>query len=253
MNTLVRLFPDYEDVFFDEIEKHSTYFLPLCSFNLQLLDPRLDQWLHFVSVKEIYDGCIGQNTTSYHRNFTQLDSIGFDIIDGKYKFDGDWNFFSQHRLIEANEYDQHFTTEEIEFAMNDAMYALKKAYYQKQGTLYDRDQYRPGLEVNDIRRLERLRKLTAEDLEQDTPCNYAKERIEQKIAGIFEELNTAQLPLDQCTFDGTDLLQIPTYQGKILDYLGYIEGYDFQLHAADAIALFYQKDIQKAVICFTYS
>ena len=253
MNTFVRLFPDYEDVFFDEIEKHRTYFLPLCSFNLQLIDPRLDQWLHIVSVKEIYDGCIGQNTTPYHRHFTQLDSIGFDIIDGKYKFEGDWNFFSQHHLIEANEYDQDFTAEEIEFAMNDAMYALKKAYYQKQGTLYDRDQYRPGLEVNDIRRLERLRKLTAEDLVQDTPCDYAKERIEQKIAGIFEELNTAQLPLDQCTFDGTDLLQIPTYQGQVLDYLSYIEGYDFQLHAADAIALFYQKDIQKAVICFSYS
>ncbi|WHT38295.1 hypothetical protein QNH98_14775 [Myroides sp. mNGS23_01] len=92
MNTFVRLFPDYEDVFFDEIEKHRTYFLPLCSFNLQLIDPRLDQWLHIVSVKEIYDGCIGQNTTPYHRHFTQLDSIGFDIIDGKYKFEGDWNF-----------------------------------------------------------------------------------------------------------------------------------------------------------------
>ena len=93
MNTFVRLFPDYEDVFFDEIEKHRTYFLPLCSFNLQLIDPRLDQWLHIVSVKEIYDGCIGQNTTPYHRHFTQLDSIGFDIIDGNNIDDG---YYCQH-------------------------------------------------------------------------------------------------------------------------------------------------------------
>lgn len=233
MNTLIRLFPDCEDVFFDDLDNHKKYFLPLCSFNLKLIDPQQDQWLHFISVKEIYDGSVGERTLQWHTELTQLDSFGFDIIDGKYKFEGNWDYFSIHHLIEPTEYNQNFTDLEIEFAMNDAMYALKKAYYKKVGTLYDKDEYRPGLEVSDIRRLERLRKLTVSDLEKDPPSDYLKERLEQKVFGIFEELNTAQLPLDQCVFDGSDLDHIPTHQGDQLSYIGCIDGYDFQKNAAD--------------------
>lgn len=52
MNELVRIFPNDEDVFYDDLENHRKYFLPVCSFNLQLIDPSQDEWLHVVSVKE---------------------------------------------------------------------------------------------------------------------------------------------------------------------------------------------------------
>lgn len=52
----IKIFPEYEDVFYDDPENHKKYFLPVCSINLKFFQPENDQWLHFVSVKEIYDG-----------------------------------------------------------------------------------------------------------------------------------------------------------------------------------------------------
>ena len=31
--------------------------LPICSINLQCIEPELDEWVHIVSAKEIHDGC----------------------------------------------------------------------------------------------------------------------------------------------------------------------------------------------------
>ncbi len=89
-------FPKYEDVFYDDIENHKKYFLPICSVNLKFIDPSKDEWLHFISVKEIYTGCVGdvgEYTNYYYTRFTKEDMFGFDIIDGKYKFDAPWDYF----------------------------------------------------------------------------------------------------------------------------------------------------------------
>lgn len=253
MNNLIKLFPAYEDVFYDDIENHKKYFLPICSFNLQLIDPTEDKWVHIVSVKEIFDGCVGEDKPKYHTEFTKADMFGFDVIDGKYKFDADWNFFSTQTQITPEDYANTYSELEIEYNMNDAMYQLKKAYYQTHGKLYDKDAYRPGLEVWDIRRLERLRKLTAEDLEKDELSAYFAERLAQKTHGVFEELNIESLPLEDCKFGGDNLIEKPFHNGKLLPYIASMEGYDYQLHAADQLYLFYDETIQKAVICLEYT
>lgn len=253
MKNLIKLFPAYEDVFYDDIENHKKYFLPICSFNLQLIDPSKDQWLHIVSVKEIFDGCVGENKPEFYTEFTKADMFGFDVIDGKYKFDADWNFFSTQTQISPEDYGNSYSELEIEYNMNDAMYQLKKQYYQKNGYLYNRSSYRPGLEVWDIRRLERLRKLTVGDLEKDELSDYFAERLEKKIYGVFEELNTKSLPLEDCNFSGENLIEKPYYNGKLLPYIASIEGYDYQLHAADQLFLFFDENIQKAVICLEYT
>ncbi|MCQ9637391.1 hypothetical protein MP477_20775 [Chryseobacterium sp. WG23] len=149
--TDLRIFPAYEDVFYDDIENHKKYFLPICSINLKLVDPSEDQWLHIVSVKEIYDGCVGQNKPEYYTQFTKADMLGFDIIGGKYKFDADWNYFSAHTEITPEDYGNNYSDLEIEYNMNEAMYQLKREYYQKHNKLYDKDCYRAGLMVDDIR------------------------------------------------------------------------------------------------------
>ncbi|MFP3595038.1 hypothetical protein SB689_24140, partial [Chryseobacterium sp. SIMBA_038] len=78
----------------------------------------------------------------------------FDVIDGKYKFDAGWNYFSAHTEITPEDYGNNYSDLEIEYNMNEVMYQLKKEYYQKHNKLYDKDFNRPGLEVYDIRRLE---------------------------------------------------------------------------------------------------
>lgn len=253
MSELIKLFPAYEDVFYDDLENHKKYFLPICSFNLQLLDPSKNEWLHIVSVKEIYDGCVGEEREEYHTLFTKADMLGFDIIEGKYKFDADWNYFQASTEITPEQYGQEFSDLEIEYNMNEAMYQLKKAYYNKHGKLYDKYSDRPGLTVYDIRRLERLRQLTVEDLEKDENSEYMMERAEKKLHGIFEELNIEKKSLEDSNFGGENLINKPTLNEKLLDYIACIEGYDFQQNAADQIFLFHDSSIKKAVICFEYT
>lgn len=253
MSELIKLFPAYEDVFYDDLENHKKYFLPICSFNLQLLDPSKNEWLHIVSVKEIHDGCVGEERSEYHTQFTKSDMLGFDIIDGKYKFDSDWNYFQTSTEITPEQYHQEFSELEIEYNMNEAMYQLKKAYFNKHGKLYDKYSYRPGLTIEDIRRLERLRQLTVEDLEKDEDSDYMVERAEQKLYGIFEELNIEKKSLENSNFGGENLMNKPTLDGQLLDYIACMEGYDFQQNAADQIFLFHDDSIKKAVICFEYT
>lgn len=253
MNALIKLFPEYEDVFYDDIENHKKYFLPICSFNMKLIDPTNDTWLHIVSVKEIYDGCVGEDTTDYHTTFTKADMFGFDIIDGKYKFDADWNYFSVDTVITEEDYTKDYSELEIEYNKNETVYQLRKAYYQKYGKLCDKDYDRPGLHVEGIRSLERLRQLTVEDMDNGQHSDYLMERLKQKIHGIFEELNIEGLPLEACKYGGENIIEKPYHNGEVLPHIATIEGYDFQQSAADMLFLFYDQTINKAVICLEYT
>ncbi|MTG98214.1 MULTISPECIES: hypothetical protein [Myroides] len=253
MNPLIKIFPEYEEVFYDDIENHKKYFLPICSFNLKLIDTTKDTWLHIVSVKEIYDGRVGEDTTDYHTTFTKADMFGFDVIDGKYKFDADWNYFSVDTVITAEDYAQDYSGLEIEYNKNETIYQLKKAYYQKYGKLCDKDYDRPGLHVEDIRSLERMRQLTVEDMDNGKHSDYYIERLERKIYGLFEELNTAGLPLEDCKYGGENITEKPCHNGEVLPHIATIEGYDFQQSAADMLFLFYDPTINKAVICLEYT
>ncbi|MDR6525251.1 hypothetical protein J2787_000621 [Chryseobacterium rhizosphaerae] len=254
MKDLIKIFPEYEDVFYDDIENHKKYFLPICSINLKIINPSEDQWLHIVSVKEIYDGCVGENKPEYHTEYTKSDMFSFDVMEGKYKFDADWNYFSAHTEISPEDYGNSYSDLEIEYNMNEAMYQLKKEYYQKHNKLYDKDSYRPGLMVDDIRRLERLRKLTVEDLEKDDYSEYAEERLQKKVYEVFDELNTASLPVEETHFGADNLIEKPyKNDDTLMDYIGCMEGYDFQNSAADLLYLFYDKELKKAVICLEYT
>ncbi len=165
--------------------------------------------------------------------------FGFDVIDGKYKFDADWDYFSVDTEISPEDYGKEYSDLEIEYNMNDSMYRLKKAYYKKHNSLYDKDFNRSGLEVYDIRRLQRLRNLTVVDLEKDAYSEYAVERLQNKVLGIFEKLNINILPLEECNFSGENLSEKPyKNNGRLMDYIACLEGYDFQNTAADQVFLF---------------
>lgn len=250
----IKIFPEYADVFYDDLENHRKYFLPLCSVNLKFISPEKDQWLHIVSVKEIYDGRVGEHTTAFHTAFTKCDMLGFDVIDGKYKFDAGWEYFTVSTQISPEQYGGEYGDDEIQYNFNDAMYQLKKSYYRKYGELYARDFNRPGLTVEGIRKLERLLKLTADDLHNDEPSDYLEERLSNKISNVIDEINVDALPLDECRFCGDSLFEKPfRADGRIFDYIACMEGYDFQENAADQLYLFHDKEMQKAVICLEYT
>ncbi|MCW3464396.1 hypothetical protein [Chitinophaga nivalis] len=242
----IRLFPKYEAVFYDELEMHQRYFLPVCSVNLRFLMPEKDEWHHFISVKEIYDGCVGEMTTDWHTRYTKPDTFGFDVIDGKYRFDADWRYFTVDTIITPEDYGKTYDEHEIEYNMNDSMYALKKQYYEQYGALYDGDFNCPGLQVDDIRRLERLRLLRPEDLHKDAITEYALELRSRLIGGVLTDL------LDQNP-DKDDVEPPLKDNGAAFDYIGCMPGYDFQLHGADQISLFYDGEGKKAVVTLSYT
>jgi len=244
MNDYIKIFPEYEDVFYDEITLHKKYFLPLASVNLKYLHPERDEWLHFVSVKEIYDGRVGAHTGVYHTTYTQEDTLAFDVVDGKYRFDADWRYFSGHRFIPPDEYQVAYTNQEIEYNMNEVMYQLKKSYYQKYGELYKGDFKRPALKVDDVRRLMRLRTLKPEDLRGDEISGQLVARHQQKIGGVFAAL--APFANGVGLFHALSLL--PRKDGKVFEFIGTMEGDDFQHTAPDDISLFYSPELKKAVI-----
>lgn len=98
----IKYFPEYEEVFAQDIDKYKEHFLPICSINLQCIDPENDQWLHFISVKEIYDGCVGQETEEWHTDYCKMDMLGFDVVGDKYVFEADWNYFAiENKAIEV--------------------------------------------------------------------------------------------------------------------------------------------------------
>ncbi|WP_121967462.1 hypothetical protein [Myroides sp. N17-2] len=99
----IKYFPEYDQVFTGDLEQYKKHFLPICSINLQCLYPEEDQWLHFVSVKEIYEGCVGEETEEYHMAYCRPDMIGFDIVGDKYQFEADWNYFIyEKQIVEGN-------------------------------------------------------------------------------------------------------------------------------------------------------
>ncbi|MNR04860.1 hypothetical protein D3C85_1208530 [compost metagenome] len=179
--------------------------------------------------------------------------FGFDIIDGKYKFDASWDYFTVSKEILPENYALEYSEAEIEYNFNDSMYQLKKAYYKKYGKIYDLDFNRPGLEVFDIRKLDRLRQLTPEDLHNDPFSDYLSDRINAKINGVLDEINVGNLLLEDCQFGGENLIDKPFNNHQPFSYIGCMEGYDFQQHAADQVFLFHDQELNKAVICLEYT
>lgn len=121
-----RPYPDYEDVFYDEIEKHKQFFLPICSFNLKCLFPERDEWVHIISAKE---NMLGEYTSNYHTDYTKENIYSFDIIDGKYKFEASWDYFLLNH--EYEKLNQRKIIEEFEQSYDVNILGIKEWLQQK--------------------------------------------------------------------------------------------------------------------------
>ena len=105
----IKYFPEHEDIFIGDIDQYRKHFLPICSINLQAIYPEEDQWIHFVSLNEIYDGCVGRETHEYHTEYCREDMIGFNVIDNKFELEADWKYF----ILEHQLAGQRLSNEEI--------------------------------------------------------------------------------------------------------------------------------------------
>ncbi|MED4455539.1 siderophore biosynthesis protein [Metabacillus fastidiosus] len=241
----IKPFPSYEEVFYDEIEKHKKHFLPICSVNLKYICPEQDEWLHIVSVKEIFEGCIGEDTGPFHTAFTKEDMIGFDVIDGKYQFEADWNYFA---LEQSSENDL-----EEAYLLNEKDYNIRKEFFLRNNYIFPYSSF-----GDDLKSVEELERNFKEKQESGWGLGYPE------VNGILDDIGflteDGQELLEDCNdsmegvFEYTNLFHIPKdSNGETFTYIGYLTGYYFQAFGADRIYLFFNKALRKAVICFEYT
>lgn len=240
----IKPFPSYEDVFYDNLEQYKKHFLPICSINLQCIEPEWDEWLHIVSAKEIHEGCVGEFTQPFHTNFTKEDTLGFDVIDGKYRFEADWQYFE----IEQDSSD----ILEKSYALNEKDYQIRKEFFQRKQKIYPYSSF--GEAFTSIEALE-------QELVGKQTSGWGLDY--PKVNGILDDIRfmteEGKELLEDCVsedeaFDYTNLLYVPKNEdGHPFTYIGFATGYYFQAYGAGRIYLFFNKELRKAVICFEYT
>lgn len=242
----IKPFPSYEDVFYDDLDKHREHFLPICSINLKCIFPDLDEWVHFVSVKEIYEGCVGEDTQQFHTSFTKEDMIGFNVIDGKYKFEADWDYFIQN---------QEPQMVEEAYLNNEKDYQIRKEYFRQNNRIYPYSSF--GKDLISAESLLR-------DFEEKQTSGWGLEYPEvndilDDVAFMSDEAQEFIREYDESLeemlkFENTNLFHVPkNLNGEVFKYVGSLTGYYFQAYGADCVYLFYDKELRKAAICFEYT
>ena len=86
-------FPDPQNVFASDVEKHLQYFLPLASVDLSKINPLWVDTVHFIVPIEPADGVMGDTTEEFHSYYSKDNWIGFSNDAGRYVFEGDWRLF----------------------------------------------------------------------------------------------------------------------------------------------------------------
>lgn len=87
----ITMFPEPVAVFADAVEQHAKFLFPLFSINLNLINPLWDGKLHMLQFNEDPYNPVGAKT--FNEYCTDC-MIAFDVIDGKYSFKTDFDYFS---------------------------------------------------------------------------------------------------------------------------------------------------------------
>ena len=88
---VVKAFPEVQVIFTDEHEKVSKVIFPLCTIDLSYIDKKYTGEIHLVQFNE---DPYREENKKYFNKYCKHNTIGFKIIQGKYKFLADLEYFS---------------------------------------------------------------------------------------------------------------------------------------------------------------
>ena len=131
-NFQVKLFPSASETFFDNVEMHARYFFPYAQIPLNLVVPGLGGSVPWIVPFEPLDGVVGDEGNQHHTHYSRNNWIGFDLIDGKLRFDTDFLFFKSNKILSKLDVASEFNAEESE---------MLKLYNEKY------DKYNKGIEI----------------------------------------------------------------------------------------------------------
>ena len=86
----INFYPEYEDVFYGNIESCKKYFYPLATIDLSIISKRLSGLVHIVYFNN--DPYCNNSIRCYTGDYN-IDLISFKLIDNKLQFTGDFAFF----------------------------------------------------------------------------------------------------------------------------------------------------------------
>ena len=101
-------FPNAEDVFYENVEEHAEFFLPLLSVNAADFLEGEHGDLHFVLPLEPFD-CLGLETKQYHNYYCRTNWVAYKLIDNKLSFLTDFNFFQKKYITTHSDYKETFS------------------------------------------------------------------------------------------------------------------------------------------------
>jgi hypothetical protein len=86
----LKLCPGIEEVFADQPDQYRKHFKPLASIDLSLIDK---SWQGQIFVVYFNDDPYCEESVKYLNDFCDGDKVTFDIVNGKYRFKADFNYF----------------------------------------------------------------------------------------------------------------------------------------------------------------
>src|SRR5690606_993955 len=87
----IRLCPAIHEVFLDTNPEIEKYIKPLAAIDLSLIDAKMEGEIFIVYHM---DDMEGEEPSKYYNENCNLGTVAFDIVNGKYKFNGDYRYFA---------------------------------------------------------------------------------------------------------------------------------------------------------------
>ncbi|MDB5387272.1 MAG: hypothetical protein JWM11_2918 [Planctomycetaceae bacterium] len=213
----IRPFPRYEDVFTDNLELHRKHFLPLVSVDMSFVFDDLDFWLHFVTpIEPLLEGNVGDHTDEYFDFYNSVGQVAFKVTDGKYSFNGDFNFFTYESGTIFKVWPQQADAIHQDYRDRLASYEQTRNNFLKYG----------GIPYSAAQQLES---------ENDYFAPFVGELGGEVPFGNWGD----QIPRNR--------------KGNPFQYIGEVTGFSYCDRTADGILLFYDPDEQIALLIFDWS
>jgi|GEM_PF-5831952 len=101
------LFPTPEQVFFDNVEKHSEVLIPLLTIDLKDINAAFNGMAHFILPLEPFD-TLGLETGKYHTYYSRCNWIAYKLKEGKYSLETSFNYFQYNYIKSHPDFKNHF-------------------------------------------------------------------------------------------------------------------------------------------------
>lgn len=119
------MFPDPAEVFISNVDEHAAFLFPIFSIDLSIIDASWSGQVHMVLSN--YDP-YNEATVGTFTEYCKDNSLGFDITDGRYRFQTDLAFFN-------------LTADWVKwFEKTRTQFAITREHFRKTGSLPEQEE-----------------------------------------------------------------------------------------------------------------